>query len=268
MNNEEHRKTLVVNEKISTVILLFLLVFRLVDSYLPIWVFGANIPSWYSSGYMGIAYILTVGIVWLNRHRLASLNIDRPFVIALMIGGFLNLFYLPLDIGIPVVGAAVFVFWAYQENHFVFKNKIEYPSGTMLLILFSVLLVLSPIILFNLTFKQPVSLRLILTDITSTFQSQLALIVFEEVIFRGALWAYLRHLGLKDLTIFLTQAFLFWTAHSRFILVEHAVFSFWVATPLISLLLGLLAWRAKSLTPSTIAHFLFNSTIGLMMNIY
>lgn len=268
MNNEEHKKLLAVNEKISTVILLFLLLLRLVDQYLPVWIFRADIPNWYGYWYVGIAYILTVAIVGLNRHRLVALNIDRPFVIALMIGGFLYLFYLPLDAGIPVVIAAGFVLWAYQQNHFVLRNTIEYSSGTIPLILISVMLALLPIILFNPVIKQPVSPQLIVASVASTFQVQLALIAFEEVIFRGALWAYLRHFNLKEPTIFLTQAFLFWIAHSRFILIEHDAYSFWVVGPLISLLLGFIVWRSKSLTASTIAHFLFNSTIGLMKNLY
>src|SRR5688572_22109523 len=135
MNNEEHKKMLAVNEKLSTVILFFLLVLRLVDQYLPVWIFGADIPNWYGYWYVGIAYILTVAMVGLNRLRLAALNIDRPFVIALMIGGFLYLFYLPLEMGLPVVVAAGFLLWAYQQNHFVLKNIIEYPSGTLPLIL-------------------------------------------------------------------------------------------------------------------------------------
>lgn len=253
MNKTEHRKGLLVNEKISNVILLFLLLLRLVDQYLPAWIFGADIPNWYGYWYVGIAYILTVAIVGLNRHRLAPLNIDRPFVIALMLGGFLYLFYLPLDIGFPVVIAAGFLLWAYQENLFVLKNTVEYPPGTVPLLLISVFLVLLPILLFHLTIKNSVTLPLILTSIVSTFQVQLALIAFEEVIFRGALWAYLCDLGWKEPAIFVTQAFLFWISHSRFILVEHATYSFWVATPLVSLLLGFLAWRSKSLTPSTIA---------------
>ena len=170
MNNEEHKKMLAVNEKISTVVLLFLLLLRLVDRYLPVWIFGADIPNWYGYWYVGIAYILTVAIVGLNRHRLASLNIDRPFVIALMIGGLLYLFYLPLDMGIPVVIAAGFVLWAYQQNHLILKNTIEYPSGTVPLILISVFLALLPIVLFNPIIKEPMNLQLILASVTSTFQ--------------------------------------------------------------------------------------------------
>lgn len=259
MSNKEYKNTSLFNEKLSAVLLFFLLLLRLIDQYLPVWLFGTNIPAWLAHWYFGITYILTVAIVWLNRHRLTSLNIDRPFVIALIIGGFLYVLYLNLDIGIPVAITAAFVFWAYQNNHFVLENTIEYPSGIIPLVLFSVLLALLPIILFNPTFKQPASLELILSALTSTFYAQLALIVFEEVIFRGALWVYLRDLGLKEHTAFLVQAFLFWIAHSKYIFLKNP-YSFWVAVPLVSLLLGIIVWRSKSLTPSTIAHLLFNST--------
>lgn len=267
MNNKEHQEALLFDEKLSTAILAFLLLLRLVDQYLPVWVFGTNIPNWYAYWYVGIAYILTVAIVLLNRHRLASLNVDRPFVIALIIGGFLYLFYLTPDIGIPVAITAAFVFWTYQNNHFLLKNTIEYPSGTILLVLFSVLLALLPIVLFNPTVTKPVTPQLILATLASTFRAQLALIVFEEVIFRGALWAYLRHLGLRDLTIFLIQAFLFWIAHSKYMFLANP-YSFWVAVPLVSLLLGFIVWRSKSLAPSTIAHFLFNVTSALIRNLF
>lgn len=267
MNSEEYKKTLAINEKISTVILLFLLLLRLVDANLPIWIFGANIPSWYAYWYAGIAYILTVSIVLLNRHRLASLNIDRPFVIALMIGGFLCLFFLTPDIGILAAIAAALVFWAYQDNLLVLKNTVEYPSETLLLILFSLLLAVLPIIFFHPILKQPVSLQLILATITSTFQAQLVGIAFEDVIFRGALWAYLRDLGLKEHIAFLVQAFLFWIAHSKYMFLENPYF-FWVSVPLVSLLLGFIVWRSRSLTPSTIAHLLFNSTGTFIKNIF
>ncbi len=260
MNNEEQPKALAVNEKISTAILLFLLLVRLVDQYLPVWIFGSNIPNWYAYWYVGIVYILTVAIIWLNRHRLADLNIDRPFVILLILGGFLDLFFLTPDIGILAAITAAFVFWAYRNNHFVLKNTVEYPAETAFLVSSSLLLAVLPVILFNGAFDKPFSFQAI---IASALQAQLALAVVEEVIFRGALWAYLRHLGLKESTAFLLQAFLFWIAHSKYLFVEYP-FSFWVTLPLASLLFGFMAWRSKSLTPGTIAHFLYNFTSVLI----
>lgn len=74
------------NEKISNAILIFLLLVRLVDHDLDVWIFGANVPDRVAYWYNSIAFILTATIVWLNRHRLAALNIDRPFMAALILG--------------------------------------------------------------------------------------------------------------------------------------------------------------------------------------
>ena len=256
------------NEKISNAILIFLLLVRLLDYDLAVWIFGANMPDWVAYWYNSIAYILTVTIVWLNRHRLAALNIDRPFVAALIIGGaFYALRTTPNNVGALVGITAVLVFWAYGNNLFVFKNPVPYPRGTGLLILLSVILALVPVFIFKLTFKHPLNLPIFMTTFLGVLQSYLVLNVFEEVIFRGALWVYLRSLGLSERTTFFVQAFLFWIAHHRYLL-QNQQYVFWVSVPCIATLLGLLAWRSKSLTPSIIGHFLFNFIGQLLIAIY
>ena len=81
MNYEEPKNgEFAVNEKISNVILIFLLLVRLADQFLPVWIFGANSPDWFPDWYAGIAYILTAAIIWLNRYRLSALSIDKPFI--------------------------------------------------------------------------------------------------------------------------------------------------------------------------------------------
>ncbi len=80
--------------------------------------------------------------------------------------------------------------------------------------------------------------------------------IYEEPLFRGFLWGYLRQRGWKDLPILLVQAGLFWLSHP-----VHAVLyplSFWVICPLAGLLLGLIAWRARDIAPSMFAHGLIN----------
>lgn len=256
------------NEKISNIILIFLLLVRLVDQDLAIWIFGGNVSDRVAYWYNSTAFILTALIIWLNRHRLATLNIDRPFIGALIIGGvFYSLRTTPNNVGILVGIAAGMIFWAYTENQFVFRNPIPYPRGTGLLILFSILLALAPVILFPSPLKTTLSLPVFITTFLGVLQSYLVLNVFEEVIFRGALWAYLQSFGLSERVAFLTQAILFWIAHHRFLLLDHQ-YSFWVAAPCIAILLGLLAWRSKSLTPSLIGHFLFNFITQLLITIF
>lgn len=268
MYNEQTKIKFALNEKISNSILIFLLLVRLVDEDLAVWIFGTTVPEWIPYWYNGIAYILTATIIWLNRHRLASLNIDRPFVGALILGGaFYALRETPNNIGAFVGITAGLVYWAYIHHQFVFKNSGSYPRGTGLLILFLMLLALAPVFLFPSTPKTPFGFQVFTITLIGSLQAYLATSAFEEVIFRGALWAYLRSHGLSERTVFAVQAFLFWVAHHRILLLDKP-YVFWVTLPCTAILLGLLAWRSKSLTPSIAGHFLFNFVSQLLLAIY
>lgn len=267
MNEEQKNGEFALNEKISNTILIFLLLVRLADQYLPAWIFRADIPDWFRHWYAGIAYILTATIVWLNRHRLAALNVDRPFMAALILSGVLHAFYLKHGIGIFVGITAGLIFLAYQTNQLVFNKLIPYPKGTRLFILFTILLALAPVLIFQLKLKTSLDLDTFLTTFSGILITNLAVIVFEEVLFRGALWVYLRSLGLNEQAAFYTQAILFWISHHGFLLLPNP-YLFWVSVPILAILLGLMTWRSKSLTPSTISHFLFNFIGQLLIRIY
>lgn len=255
------------NEKISNAILIFLLLVRLVDQYLPVWIFGANIPDWFRHWYAGIGYILTATIVWLNRHRLAALNINRPFMAALIFGGVLHAFYLKYGVGIFVGITAGLIFFAYQTNQLVFNNPVPYPGGTRLLILLTILLALAPVLLFQLKLKASLDLDTFITTFSGILITNLAVIIFEEVLFRGALWACVRSLGLSEQAAFYTQAVFFWISHHGFLLFPNP-YLFWVSVPILAILLGLMTWRSKSLVPSTISHFLFNFTNLIITKVF
>src|SRR6266498_3608274 len=142
LNNNEFAR----NEKIANAILIFLLFVRLAGPYVP-QLFGADTPNWYA----GIVYILTAAIVWLNRHRLTALNIDRPFIAALLLGGVFYVIYLIQGVGIFVGIAVGLIYWAYQNNQLVFKNPVPYSKGTGFFILLTVLLALVPVFLIRST---------------------------------------------------------------------------------------------------------------------
>ncbi|MBV6401913.1 MAG: hypothetical protein CNIPEHKO_02216 [Anaerolineales bacterium] len=268
IREEQPQSGFVRNEKWSNLVLVVLLLVRIFDHDLALWIFGANVPDWALYWYNGIAYILTTTIVWLNRYRLAALNIDRPFMVVLIFGGVLYaLRETPNNIGALVGISAGLIYWGYINNQFVFKNPITYSKGTGLLMLLSILLALAPVLLFPSTLKTPLSFQIFSVTFIGSLQAYLALNVFEEVIFRGALWAYLRSLKLNDQAAFLVQAFLFWIAHRSLLLANHP-YSFWVATPCIAILLGLLVWRTKSLTPSIISHFLFNFLSQILLLVF
>jgi membrane protease YdiL (CAAX protease family) len=264
MRNNEFLKPFLLNERISYGILIVLFTVRLLDVDLPGWIFGASIPRWFTYWYVGVAYILTVLIVWLNRHRLSTLNIDRPFLVALMLGGVLYVFYLTTDIGILVGITTLFVFWTYIRNYYTFSDSVRYPSGTVPLVgicaspVLLYILLYSPILKSNLNFQAVIS---------SLLQAQLAAVVFEEVLFRGVLYVVLRNLGLKEMMAYLISAFLFWMAHYKY-LAQGNTYSFWLAIPLLAFLFGFMAWRSKSLTPGTVGHFLFNFSVALFSRVF
>src|SRR5207249_2682622 len=116
-------------------------------------------------------------------------NIDRPFMVAVIVGGVFYILHPTSDnVGVLVGITAVLVFWAFGNNLFVFKNPVPYPKGTGLLILLSIILALIPVFVFKLTFKNHLNLPIFMTTFLGILQSYLVLNVFEEVIFRGALW--------------------------------------------------------------------------------
>jgi membrane protease YdiL (CAAX protease family) len=266
MNFEEQRKAIVINKKISSILLVSLLVVRLLDQEL----FGGAKPDWAIDWYHGVAYILTLAIIWLNRHRLEELNIDWPFMVIIMTGGALTTIQLSSVsklLGTLVGITTGFIIVAYKYRMFVFKKPTPYPKITGLLIFLSIFLAIAPILLFPSPIKNPPNLSMLINTFIGGLIFNLGLNVFEEVVFRGALWAHLRDLGLNERVVFVTQTVLFWVAHHRY-LFNNQLYAFWVGVLGISVLLGLLVWYTKSLTPSVIVHFLYNFIHELFLKIY
>ncbi len=92
----------------------------------------------------------------------------------------------------------------------------------------------------------------------SCFVAQLSrAATYEEPLFRGFLWGYLRLLGWKDGAILWFQTGLFMLGHLYY-LPSH-LFSLLFIVPLGGIIFGLLAWRSRSIAPSMLAHAAANS---------
>ena len=89
--------------------------------------------------------------------------------------------------------------------------------------------------------------------------------VFEEPLFRGFLWGYLRHASWKDSWIWLFQAFVFTLGHVYYLRTE-AIGPWFVRIMLPALLLGLIAWRAKSIFASMVTHGFFNASGDMLLH--
>jgi hypothetical protein len=87
--------------------------------------------------------------------------------------------------------------------------------------------------------------------------------VSEEPLFRGFLWGYLRRSGLREIWVWLVQAGLFMSAHLYF--KDALPFNFWIAVPAAGLLLGLLAWRSRSISAGMMAHAAYNAGVYVIL---
>ena len=82
--------------------------------------------------------------------------------------------------------------------------------------------------------------------------------VWEEPLFRGFLWGYLRLAKWKNVWIWLFQAVLFTLGHVYYLRSE--AFVPWLIRMLLpSLLIGFIAWRAGSIFASMVTHGTFNA---------
>ncbi len=90
--------------------------------------------------------------------------------------------------------------------------------------------------------------------------------VSEEPLFRGFLWGYLQKLRWKGVWIWLFQAGLFMLGHIYYI--NEFPISFWIIVPVVSLVLGGLAWKSKTIASSLAAHATMNAlgyTVGYII---
>lgn len=102
--------------------------------------------------------------------------------------------------------------------------------------------------------------------ITRSFFIQLGnAATIEEPLFRGFLWGLLKKLNWKDYWIWLFQAVLFWLGHIFDLGVLN--YSFWIIVPLGALILGLVAWRSRSIGTSMIVHGLSNSFANILAHV-
>jgi membrane protease YdiL (CAAX protease family) len=88
-------------------------------------------------------------------------------------------------------------------------------------------------------------------------------IVFEEILFRGVLWMLLIDLKLSPRTTLLVQALLFWVSHYRF-LFTGSHFAFWVMMPILGLTYGVIVYKSKSVSITSLCHWSNNFLTAIL----
>ncbi len=229
--------------------------------YIPLGIFmwrgshlaSAEFPSWYGQLNLLLLYSIVSIIIWINEDKLDIFYIDKLFLILLVNSGFLLTVSFKLPIFSFISGIVTFITYiTYMRK----SSKIKKFSGKVFTSTIFLLLGFLPYMLFFiLNFPRitgNVSLELIGNVL---FKAGFPIVIIEEFIFRGSFYWVLQRKLSNKIIIFLVQVILFWLAHIDYL---SNPIAFFVWTPFVSIWLGLVVWRTKSIATSTLFHYIFN----------
>lgn len=238
----------------------------------------SSVPTtgWGLAFYELATYVLTAFLIWWERDELAVIHVDG-LAVALIVffkpAQTLVLRYWGIDTPLTFPHPASLLIWLAALLLAVSLEpaaRDHAPVGwtTATWVAFGLLAGLSLSALANLdAFRHAqnlVPLPALSASAGLAFFYQMGFAaVSEEPLFRGFLWGYLRRVGWSDARVWLSQALLFMLAHLYFINALHI--QFWLIVPAGGLILGLFAWRSRSIAPGMLAHAAYNSGAYVMV---
>jgi len=256
-------KTWTKDQALTHTLLLILLVFNFAQSLLVLLhadllsptfkdMYAEQLRFWgrilYGFPLLGGFPILALVII-MNQDQLHKLNIDRFYVVLLIASGLLILI-------LSLYNCFVVMALIYAV-YILFSNKVKFavidPHVLRIFLLITGVFagIAVYIIKISFPFEQESVRRFLLEVVPGT--------IYEEAVYRGMLYMFLIDLEMSKPKAFYIQAFLFWITHINYLL--RFPFAFWIILPILSLILGYIAMRSKSLTPSTFAHLLYNTLV-------
>lgn len=201
----------------------------------------------------GYSLILISIVIVANRTNLERLNIDKGFILILLCGGLAYSWDPSWQLGLATALGSFSLFILSAMGWLKFggakPNSLRIILALALVFFLGVLFIGSPITLIKIHW---------IADWLLLF---IPFVVVEEVMFRGMFWMFLKNLNFSEFETVILQALLFWLSHVHF--ANDPVF-FWLIVPITSVLLGIIVWRFRSLTPSATAHLLINLFLGLV----
>ncbi len=204
----------------------------------------------------GGTYLLTAILIWWERERLKDFWIDLASAITFLC----QMYFFLIGIGL---------FRAMRRV----QAKFPMPSanvwrwalmGAALAILCEIFIVNSPIEPPATRVSDPANFGFL---IPAVFIQMTNAAVWEEPLFRGFLWGYLRRAGWKDVWIWPFQAMLFTLGHVYY-LQNEALGPWFIRMIIPSLVIGFIAWQAKSIFASMVTHGFFNAVHDMLAHTY
>lgn len=202
--------------------------------------------------FVGGTYLLTAVLIWWERERLRDFWID--------IGSAIT--FLCQIVCFPI---GIVLFRAMRRSQ---ANFPPLPAGALPWLLIGPILALAATLLTTRLGLEPIRPRGqegagLLWLLSSTFIQMSVAAVLEEPLFRGFLWGYLRRWHWPNGLIWLFQAALFTLAHVYY-LKDEAFVPWLIRILLTSLMIGLVAWQARSIFASMVTHGVFNASADML----
>lgn len=194
-------------------------------------------------------------VIWINKKEPHKIRVDRLFLIVFFVSNFIFCFYywnrFPI---IPLLFSLILFYTLF------FDDTVSYDNQSTLLKSLVVFYGLIPIILFSLI------LRINFQPFLSNEQFLLVISVnlwsasYKIMLCWGISQKVLENLKINNIIVFLIPVI-------AFLLTQISIFpskTFFVTLPLLSLWLGYLVFRSKSLVPAIITYFAYNIVANII----
>ena len=250
------------------------LFFLRIPFYTGVSVISPPATEWVIPVYQVGTYLLTAMAIWWERERLSDYHIDKLALGIIILGAPLDLLFYQFHIPYKYSTESP-AYWLYLPISLILGISLlvghtrlpRFQKKSLLWLMIAILtgIILGVVIGILMRNNWPEITKY--KPLTQIFSLPAKVLIFlpmhqmffagisEEPFFRGFLWGLLRKVGLKEIWIWLVQAGLFWLGHLYYL--GKRPLSFWLVIPG-GLVLGLLAWRSRSIANSMIAHGLEN----------
>lgn len=210
-------------------------------------------PILYAIQVLGSFPILVL-VLTLNRDRLQEMNIDRFYVVLLIISGLFTLYAYKYEF-LAVIALIYAVYILFSDK--VRFGVIDFNGLRVMLLVVGVFVGVQ---FCMYSFSDVINISPPSSELLDRFLFRIIPgSIYEEAMYRGVLYMFLMDVGVGKSKAFYIQAFLFSFKHISYLL-ENPFF-FWITLPIVSLIYGYIAMRSKSLTPSTLVHLLYNTRV-------
>ncbi len=202
----------------------------------------------------GGTYLLTALLIWWEREHLRDFWIDLASAITFLC----QMFYFPIGIGL---------FWAMR------RDRVKFPApptrvwrwlccGAILALVCNILIAILGLFPSQPRSVDPATLSFLIPAMLVQMTNAA---VFEEPLFRGFLWGYLRRWSWPNGWIWLLQAALFTLGHVYYL--KNEAFVPWlIRMTLPALLFGFIAWRSRSIFASMVTHGMCNASGDMILH--